>query len=277
MAFENLRVYMARIDVGKITLNVEETGEGPAFIFIPGLVGLLNAWQYQVKEFSKRYRCISMDHRGAGDSDCPPLNEYSTEAIADDVISMMDTLGIEKAHVAGTSTGGAILQNLAIDHPDRLRCCIFSNTWTKADEYICRVQTARKQIALSKGVEAYVKVSSLFTNGAMQFRYNLDKVMEIERRSLETVASPEILAARLDMTMTHDRLDKLHKIRNPSLIIGTRDDATVPFYFAEDLHAAINGSRLMVIEEGGHYSFRRHFDEWNTLVSLFIEEMENQV
>ncbi|HET8544395.1 MAG TPA: hypothetical protein VFL68_07805, partial [Pseudolabrys sp.] len=68
-----------------------------------------------------------------------------------------------------------------------------------------RVQTARKQIALSYGPEEYVKVSSLFTNGAMQFRYNLDKVMELERRALKTVAPVEVLAGRLDMTMSHDR------------------------------------------------------------------------
>ena len=49
---------MARIDVGNITLNVEERGNGAAFIFIPGLVGLLNAWEFQMAEFSKRYRCI---------------------------------------------------------------------------------------------------------------------------------------------------------------------------------------------------------------------------
>lgn len=268
---------MARIDVGHITLNVEQTGDGPAFIFVPGLVGLLNAWQYQVEHFSKSYRCISLDHRGAGESDRPPIDQYSTKHIAEDVIAMMDTLGIEKAHVAGTSTGGAILQNLAIDHPDRLRCCIFSNTWTKADEYIMRVQTARKQIALAEGQEAYVKISSLFTNGANQFRYNLDRVMEVENRSLETIAPPEVLAARLDMTMNHDRLDELTKIKNPALIIGTRDDATVPYYFSEDLHAAIEGSRLILVEEGGHYSFRRHSDEWNALVEPFLKEMEEKV
>jgi pimeloyl-ACP methyl ester carboxylesterase len=61
------------------------------------------------------------------------------------------------------------------------------------------------------------------------------------------------------------------------LIIGTRDDATVPFYFSEDLHAAIEGSRLILVEEGGHYSYRRHSDEWNALVSPFLEEMEGQV
>src|SRR3989337_65187 len=155
-------------------------------------------------EFSRRYRCISFDHRGTGDSD-KPKNAYATGLIARDVIALMDTLGIDKAHVAGTSTGGCVLQNLAIDHPDRLGACVFSNTWVKADEYINRVQMTRKRIALAYGAEEYVKVSSLFTNGAMQFRYDFEKVMELERRALATVAPVEVLAGRLDMTMAHDR------------------------------------------------------------------------
>jgi aminoacrylate hydrolase len=262
---------MPRIDIGEIVLNVEIRGNGPDFIFIPGLVGLLNAWEFQLAHFSKRFRCISFDHRGAGDSD-KPADSYSTAAIARDVIGLLDKLGIARAHVAGTSTGGCVLQNLAIDHPDRLGVCIFSNTWVKADEYITRVQMTRKRIAQAYGPEEYVKVSSLFTNGAMQFRYDLDKVMELEARALKTVAPVEVLAARLDMTLAHDRVAELHEIRSPSLIIGTRDDATVPHYQSEDLHAAIVGSKLVIVEEGGHYSYRRHAAVWNAIVDRFLLE-----
>lgn len=268
---------MARIDMGEITLNYEEQGQGPAFLFIPGLVGLLNAWEFQMAEFSKRYRCIVFDHRGTGDSDKPqdlPKDTYSTQAIARDAVALLDKLGIDKAHVAGTSTGGCVLQNLAIDYPQRLRCCIFSNTWVKADEYLTRVQMTRKRIALSYGPEEYVKVSSLFTNGAMQFRYNLDKVMELEARALKTVAPVDVLAGRLDMTMAHDRTADLHKIKNKSLIVGTRDDATVPFYQSEDLHKAVTGSKLVIVEEGGHYSYRRHWQEWNKIADAFLRENE---
>jgi aminoacrylate hydrolase len=264
-----------RIDVGELMLNYEERGQGRAFLFIPGLVGLLNAWEFQMAAFSKRYRCISFDHRGAGDSD-KPKDAYSTQALARDAIALLDKLGIEKAHVAGTSTGGCVLQNLAIDYPDRLSCCVFSNTWVKADEYITRVQMTRKRIALSYGPEEYVKVSSLFTNGAMQFRYNLDKVMELEQRALKTVAPVEVLAGRLDMTLSHDRSGELHKIKNPSLIIGTRDDATVPSYQSEDLHKAVTGSKLVIVEEGGHYSYRRHWQEWNPIVDAFLREQEGK-
>jgi aminoacrylate hydrolase len=266
---------LPRVDVGGVVLNVEERGSGPAFLFIPGLVGLLDAWSFQLAAFSGRYRCISFDHRGAGDSD-KPASGYTTEQIARDVIALMDRLGIARAHMAGTSTGGCVLQHLAIDHPGRVRCAIFSNTWVKADEYITRVQETRKRIALSYGPGEYVKVSSLFTSGAMQFRYDLDKVMELERRAFATVASVDILAQRLDMTLTHDRSGDLARISSPSLVIGTRDDATVPSYQSEDLASAIPGARLVIVGEGGHYSYRRHWQDWNRTVDAFLKDTEGR-
>jgi aminoacrylate hydrolase len=267
---------LPRLDIGRITLDVEERGSGPAFIFIPGLVGLKDAWSFQMAEFAKDYRCISFDHRGTGDSD-KPASGYTTDEIARDAIALMDTLGIAEAHIAGTSTGGCVLQSLAIDYPGRLRCAIFSNTWVKADEFITRVQMARKQIALSYGPAEYVKVSSLFTNGAQQFRFNLDKVMELEKRALATVAPVEVLAQRLDMSMAHDREAELGKIEAPSLIVGTLDDATVPSYQSEDLHKGIPGSRLVIMPEGGHYSYRRHWQEWNRTVAAFLRDTEGGV
>jgi pimeloyl-ACP methyl ester carboxylesterase len=74
------------------------------------------------------------------------------------------------------------------------------------------------------------------------------------------------------MTMSHDRSADLHRIRAPSLVIGTRDDATVPVYQSEDLHKAIAGSKLVVVEEGGHYSYRRHWEEWNKIVGPFLRQ-----
>ena len=108
----------------------------------------------------------------------------------------------------------------------------------------------------------------------MQFRYDLDKVMAFEERSLATVADVGILTQRLDMTLTHDRSAELGRIAAPSLIVGTRDDATVPFYQSEDLHRAIPGSRLVIIEEGGHYSYRRHPQEWCRVMEAFLREAE---
>jgi aminoacrylate hydrolase len=260
-----------RINIGTLHLNYQEEGRGTPFLFIPGLMGILDAWDFQVAHFRSRYRCIRFDHRGTGDSD-KPRDAYSTRLIAEDAVRLLDTLGIEKAHVAGASTGGCVLQNLAIDHPQRLLCCIFTNTWTKADEYITRVQTSRMRIAESYGPEEYIKFSSVWTCGPNQFRHDWEKIQAIEARQKKTIAPVDVLLGRLRMTLEHDRLAELHKITRPSLVIGTEDDTTVPGYFAKDLHAAIKGSRLHMIREGGHYSYRRHAEEYNAVVQSFLDE-----
>ena len=117
----------------------------------------------------------------------------------------------------------------------------------------------------------------MFTSGADQFRHNLDAVMELERRALETVGPVEILTARLDMTLAHDRTDEIGRIDKPSLVIGTVDDATIPYYFAEDLSAAISGAQMTLFDDGGHYSYRRHPEKWNELVARFLIEAEKTV
>jgi len=264
---------MPRIDIGSITLNYVEMGDGEPALFIPGLVGVCSAWDFQLDYFSNRYRCLSFDHRGTGDSDKPVGGDnYTTERLAEDAIGLLDKLGIERAHVVGTSTGGCVVQNLAIDSPHRLGACVLSNTWTKADIYFRRLQTYRKWIAESHGQEAYVEFSSILTNGTQQFRYDLDKVMALEERAKNTIAPIEIIAARIDMTLSHDREGELDRIDRPTLVIGTTDDATVPVYFSLDLHEAISGSELHIFDQGGHYSYRRHFGEWNSLVERFLQE-----
>ncbi len=267
---------MPRIQAGEIQLNYAEAGEGDPFLFIPGLMGLLNAWDFQLPHFSRNYRCITFDHRGTGESD-KPKGEYNTQQIAADAIGLLDALGVEKAHVAGTSTGGCVLQNLALDYPERLRCCIFTNTWTKADPYMTRIQTSRKQIAQAYGEEEYIKFSSLWTCGATQFRHMYDNLLELEARQRETIAPVEVLVARIDMTLAHDRKNELGKIAKPSLIIAAKDDALTPPYFAEELNEAIQGSRLVLLEEGGHYSYRRSHGQWNAAAEAFLKENEGKV
>ncbi len=267
---------MPRIKAGDLYLNYAESGEGDAFLFIPGLMGLLNAWDFQIPHFSQRYRCITFDHRGTGESD-KPKEAYSTHLIAQDAVALMEALGIERAHVAGTSTGGCILQNLALDYPERLRCCIFTNTWTKADPYMTHLQTSRKQIAQAYGTEEYVKFSSLWTCGWTQFRHMYDNLLALEDRQRETIAPVEVITARLDMTLAHDRTADIARIDKPSLVITAKDDALTPPYFAEDLHAAIRGSKLVVLEEGGHYSYRRSHEQWNAAVDAFLKETEGRV
>jgi aminoacrylate hydrolase len=260
---------MPRINVGNLSLNYQEKGDGPVILFIPGMMGLLDAWKFQLNDFCNRFRCISFDHRGTGESD-KPADAYSTALVAQDAIALLDTLKIDEAHVVGTSTGGCVLQTMAIDHPDRLLSCVLNNTWTKADEYIRRVQSSRMRIAKSYGPEAYVEFSSLWTCGPLQFRYDWEELQSLEARQKQTIAPVDVLVNRLQMSLDHDRTSELHKIETKTLVVGTRDDTTVPSYFAEDLHKAIKGSQLFIMESGGHYSYRYTAPEFNRVLGDFL-------
>jgi aminoacrylate hydrolase len=261
---------MPRINIGDISLNYAEQGQGDPIVFIPGMMGLLEAWKFQFQYFSQRYRCISFDHRGTGESD-KPANAYSTQLVAQDVIALLDKLEIEQAHVVGTSTGGCVLQCLAIDYPKRLKTATFNNTWTTADEYIRRVQTFRQRIAQTYGPEKYVEFSSLWTCGPLQFRHDWDELQRLEARQKQTIAPVEVLIDRLQMSMDHNRVTELNSISTPSLVIGTRDDSTVPSYFSDDLAAAIKDAELIILADGGHYSYRHNPDGFNHAFESFIE------
>ena len=111
---------MPRISIGDCSLYYERQGVGFPVLFISGLGGFASFWQDQVAAFGKRFEVITFDHRGIGQSD-PARLGYTVERIAADVTGLLDALRIRRAHVIGHSTGGAIAQVLAIEHPSHYR------------------------------------------------------------------------------------------------------------------------------------------------------------
>src|SRR5271163_1132510 len=133
---------MATIGSGDSTLYYEDHGSGFPVFLVPGLGGVCTCWAAQVPVFAREFRVIVHDHRGTGRG-ARPVMDYSVEQMTADLLRIMDACGIARAHLVGHSTGGAIGQTLAIDHPDRIAGFVGANTWTHCDpffEYIFRVR-----------------------------------------------------------------------------------------------------------------------------------------
>src|SRR5256885_15823141 len=111
---------MPTVSIGDADIYYEEKGEGPPLMLVPGLSGTGVFFISQVPEFSRDFRTIVHDHRGAGRSSYSRIR-YSVEQMADDTLRLMDALGVDAAHFLGHSTGGAIGQVTPTDHPDRPR------------------------------------------------------------------------------------------------------------------------------------------------------------
>jgi pimeloyl-ACP methyl ester carboxylesterase len=124
-----------KIKVNDITMNYETQGSGEPLVLIPYLAADNACYAFQIADYAKHFTCISLDPRGAGETDKPD-GTYSTELFADDVAAFMGTTGVEKAHVSGLSLGGAIGLWLASKHPERVKTLSLHSCWPKTDPFL---------------------------------------------------------------------------------------------------------------------------------------------
>src|SRR5947207_13257373 len=214
---------MPTVSIGDADIYYEEKGQGAPLLLVPGLAGTGAFFMSQTPEFSRDFRTIVHDHRGAGRSTHSRI-AYSVEQMADDTLRLMDALGISAAPLVGHSTGGAIGQVIGTEHPERLASLVLSATWAGPDPYFRRLFEARKQILLDSGVEAYLRASSLVQTTPRWVSENDEFLTELHRATAASCAPIEVIASRIDAIVRHDRRHRLTEIRVPTLVIVARDD-----------------------------------------------------
>lgn len=113
---------MRSIQTNGVTLAVDDQGTGDAVVLLHGFPELAYSWRYQIPALvDAGYRAVSFDQRGYGASSKPPnVTDYSLEILVEDVIGLLDRLGIDKATVVGHDWGSIVGWTAAIVHPDRI-------------------------------------------------------------------------------------------------------------------------------------------------------------
>src|SRR6516225_10313974 len=112
---------MAKISAADgVKLYVEAIGSGTPVVFVHEYAGDYRSWEPQMRHFCRQHRCVTYSQRGYPPSDVPPdPARYSQDIARDDVIAVMDALGIDKAHVVGHSMGGYTALHVGIRYPRR--------------------------------------------------------------------------------------------------------------------------------------------------------------
>jgi aminoacrylate hydrolase len=260
---------MPRVSIGDCHLSYERHGTGFPVLFVSGLGGLGAYWREQVPAFGKRFEVILHDHRGVGQSDHSRIS-YTVEHMAEDVVRLMDALGIDRAHLVGHSTGGAIAQILALDHPERLASVVIAASWTKADAYFRRLFALRKEILQRLGPATYLQASTLMLYPPFWVARNNEKLRQQEAQYLATFPPPEIVMSRIDAVLAFDRTDDLARIRTPALIVAAQDDVITPAYFSEELARLVPGAEVKFFAQGGHCFTQVMAREFNQAVLPFL-------
>ncbi len=257
------------IDIDYEILNADSSAT-PVF-FISGLGGDRGSWPLQAGPFSKDRPVVLHDHRGTGKSANPP-GVYSVENMAGDVAAIMEDAGIESAHMVGSSTGGAIIQVLAIDHASKVKSAAICSSWPKSDAFFIRQFTMRKKILLEMGWETYTRLSALSLHSPKFFTDNHERIEEKETLAIKNAPPAKIMVERIDAIIAHDQMDRLGQITAPTLVAVARDDACTPPYYADQLTEKIPGARLHLFDWGGHFVYMARPDEFNAVIRRFIEE-----
>lgn len=229
----------------------ESSGSGDPVLLLPGLGGSAASFARQVGPLSERFQVVTYDHLGVGRSARPRIS-YSVDGMADDVIALMDGLGIESAHLVGHSTGGAIAQTIACTRPERVRRMVLLSSWPKADDFFRYVFAMRKDVLLGLGVEAYLRSTALFLYPPWWIVANLPLIEQRVKDGVAEKPDPDILASRIDAILRFDRTRDLPNVKTPTLVLCARDDTLTPPHFSKQIASLIPGARLIRFEDGGH-------------------------
>lgn len=232
-------------------LHYETVGSGPPVLLVPGLGGQAEFWAPVVPTLAEGFTVILHDHRGTGRSSIERI-AYSIDQMSSDVLTLMDHLGVERAHFVGHSTGGAIGQTLAIDRPERIDRLVLSATWAAADAYFHHLFGVRADILRLGGPAAYLRASALVLNPPWWIRDHPELAEVTEEVAASRIPDAEVVLARIAAILRHDRTADLHRIGAPTLVIGARDDMVTPAYFSEHLGRRIGTSELIILPDGGH-------------------------
>ncbi len=239
-----------RVQAGGAALAVEVRGEGVPLLFVHGFPLDRTMWRHQLAALS-RWKRIAPDLRGAGASSAP-ADGYSMARYADDLVAILDALGIRQAVMCGLSMGGYIVFELLRRAPDRVKAVILADTKPDADS--ADAKRGRDELALLAERQGHDAVAvrllpKLLAPATMAAQPELvGQVREIIHR----VSIRGIVGALRAMRDRPDSTGTLRAVRVPALVVVGGDDQITPPPTAQAMAALIPGAQLAVIPAAGH-------------------------
>ena len=260
-----------KIDVGGCNLNYELVGSGEALTFIHGLGDNLNIWFNQVPIFLQRYRVLTYDVRGFGDSDKPP-GEYTAELFAQDLKDLLTALGIDRSIIVGFSMGGVIAMRFALDYPEMARAIVVASSSSEVNER--NVQRFRDWID-----EVHQKGLGAFVDTYVEGRFHPDFVRskpEFMTRWKDEWTGNDLggwTQGALAMTK-YNYTSELHRISCPTLVVTGDADKSVGVGGSVIIHRNIPGAQLEILPDIAHGIAREKPDLFNNALQEFLQSLK---
>jgi len=243
----------ARIELGDITMYFEAHGSGEPMILLHGGFGSADVWTKQIPVFSQHYYVIAPDSRAQGrttDSDAP----ISYHLMAEDIIHLMDHLGIDSAYIVGWSDGGDIGIDLAVHHPERVKALAAFGANISPGGY-------------QDGFLEYVR------------NVTVDEIRQmVGKKYLEMMPDSDRLPAILEkirtlyLTEPNFSPEELAEITAPTLVFDGQNETVIRLDHPQKIAGLIPDAQLVILPDAGHSAASENPATWNKVVLDFLKD-----
>jgi 3-oxoadipate enol-lactonase len=272
-------VPFARTD-DRVRLYYEEHGRrGTPLVLAYGIGGNADMWDVNRDALAAHHRLVLWEPRGHARSDSPEdAAKFSFGRWALDLKTVLDHLGIRKAHVGGLSLGAGIATRFALRFPSRVRALMVTNSSSAAglplsvENLVMRARSI--EITLTKGMDAMAEYA-MAANPNLSERLALDPSARDEFYEEYRRLSPIGYANSLRALLAMDHItDQLPRLRMPVLLIGgDRDPSLTPMRV---MHRKVRGSKLVVLSPASHFANRDQPEAWNRTVLEFLARCDRR-
>ncbi len=263
---------MSKVTANGITMNYEQQGSGEPLVLIPYLAADNACYAFQVADYAQQFTCISVDPRGAGESD-KPAGTYSMELFADDVAAFMQAIGVERAHVMGLSLGAAVGMWLAAKYPQRVKSLSLHSSWPKSDPFLKAVVSGWQTIAKGLGSVPEMVIQGILPWCLTPELYAAkpDYVDQLAAFVRSRPTQPlDAFMRQSNAVIAHDALDQLTRVQAPTQITFGRHDAVTSTRFADTLKNGIKNSELLIFEDCSHAPIYENIADFNAKTLSFL-------
>jgi len=257
---------------GGADIYYEVYGEGQPVLFLNGIMMSTLSWASLIPTFSKKFKLILFDFRDQGHSS-KMKGQYDLDIHVNDLLDLIDELGIQKINMLGLSYGGLVALKFALLHQNRLNSLIVANTISFITNHLQEIGKAWETAAGLNDGEKFLQLARPFIYSGKFYENHLDLIHRYQEM-LKPVLTEEWFEGfiRLSRSTRNYYLspDQLKTIKIPTLLIGSEHDIIAPVKEMMIIYENINGCEFITIPQAGHGAFLEKTNEFLTIVMGFI-------
>jgi len=257
------------------TLNYETAGDGDPLLLIMGTSGAIPLWGEVMTRLAETNRVIAFDNRGLGGSDRGE-GPISVASLAEDASALLEALEVPKAHALGWSLGSAIVQELALAHPDQVASALLYATWGRCDGFQRSVITALRLPYVHRDMESAMATAGIaFSPQLLDHPDFAEMLVPMLPAFPQNEEQMQVTVEQWDADLAHDSIDRLGGITAPTLVVVGEQDLLTPPWQAKKVADAIPGARYELVTGPGssHGMHIERPDDLTRIVTGFLGEL----